>query len=150
MYTIPTQNFNFLYALLGSVGVVMLWVMCHWGVSTIFSGKGSLKVIYITTCYCLLPLIFYNFLFIILSYVVVPSSMSFVDVLSILAYAYTAILMISAFINIQEYSLVKLFGVAVLSIAGMVGVAFLLFMTFILGQNFISFFANIISEGMYR
>ncbi len=150
MYTLPTQNFNLLYALLGSVGVVILWVLCHWGVSTIFSGKATLKVIYITTCYCLIPLIMYNVLFIVLSYVVVPSSTSFVGILSMISYLYVAILMISSFINIQEYSLVKLFGVAILSLAGMVGVAFLLFMTFILGQNFISFFINIVSEAMYR
>ena len=150
MYTLPTQNFNFLYALLGTVGVILLWVLCHWGTSTIFTGKATLKVIYITTCYCLIPLIVYNVLFIVLSYIVVPSSTSFVDILSIIAYLYVALLMISSFINIQEYSLLKLTGVVILSIAGMIGVAFLLFMTFILGQNFISFFANVISEGLYR
>lgn len=150
MYTLPAQNFNLLYALLGSVGIVILWVLCHWGVATIFSGKGTLKAIYIVTCYCLIPLIIYNILFIALSYIVVPSSTSFVDILSMLAYIYAAMLLVSSLINIQEYSVAKLSGVVVLSVAGMVGVAFLLFMTFILGQNFISFFANIISEGLYR
>ena len=150
MYTLPAQDFNLLYTLLGSVGIVILWVLCHWGVSTIFSGKGSFKAIYIVTCYCLIPLIVYNVLFIALSYIVVPSSTSFVDILSTIAYLYVAIMLVSALINIQEYGLAKLSGVVVLSVAGMVGVAFLLFMTFILGQNFVSFFANIISEGMYR
>lgn len=150
MYTIPKRNFNLFFALLGSLGVVLLWVLCHWGASAIFTGKAKLKDIYITTCYCLMPLIVANFLFIILSYAVVPTSASFVTVLQIISYIYFGALMVFSFINIQEYSLGKLVGVTIVSAAGMLAVAFLVFMLFMLGQNFISFVVNIASEAIYR
>lgn len=150
MYTLPVSDFNLFYALLGSVGIILLWVICHWGISTIFSGKADLKQIYITTAYCLVPLVVYNVLFIALSYVVVPSGASFVSILQLIFYIYTAFLLLCAFINIQEYSLKKLLGITLLTLAGMIAVAFLLFMIFMLGQNFVSFVVNIISEAIYR
>lgn len=54
MYVLPNSSFNPLYALLGSVGVVILWIICHWGVSAIFSGKATLKSIYIVSSYSML------------------------------------------------------------------------------------------------
>lgn len=150
MYTLPVINFNLFYALLGSVGIVLLWVICHWGISTIFTGKADLKQIYITTAYCLVPLVIYNVLFIVLSYIVIPTGASFIDILQLIFYIYTAFLLICSFINIQEYSLKKLLGISILTIAGMIAVAFLLFMVFMLGQNFVSFVVNIVSEAVYR
>ena len=150
MYTIPSRDFNLFFTLLGSLGVVLLWVLCHWGVSTIFSGKAKLKQIYITTCYCLAPLILSNFLFVALSYMVVPSSASFFTVLQLISFIYFGALMVFSFINIQEYSLGKLLGVALVSVAGMFAVAFVIFMLFMLGQNFVSFVVNIASEAIYR
>ncbi len=150
MYVLPNSSFNPMYVLLGSVGVVILWVVCHWGVSAIFSGKATLRNIYIVSSYSMLPLIFYNIVFVVVSYFVVPSSSSFITVLQMIAYAVVAILLVFTLINLQEYSLGKLFGVSVVTVFGMLVSAFLIFMVLTLGQNFISFAVNIISEGIYR
>lgn len=150
MYVLPSSSFNPLYALLGSVGVIVLWIICHWGVSAIFSGKATLRSIYIVSSYSMLPLIFYNILFTLMSYFVVPSSSSFITVLQMVAYAAVAILLIFTLINLQEYSLGKLLGVSFVTVFGMLVTAFLIFMVLTLGQNFISFAVNIVSEGIYR
>lgn len=148
MYAVLGTDFNALYTLIGSVGVVLLAIICHWGVSTIFSGKANMKHIYLLVCYSLIPIIVYRFIFVGLSYVAV--SASFIYVLKAFAYIYTAAILMAALINVHEYSLLKFAGVVIATAFGMLVTAFLIFVVLILGQNFLSFAVNIISEFIYK
>ena len=150
MYQLPNKKFSSFYSLLGSVGVLLLWVIVQWAITTLFSGKGKLSQIYIISCYSLLPVIIYKVIYLICSYIVIPSNTSMLSLIGVLAICYSAFLMAVGFITIHEYSFFKVLGVALLTVVGMMIVIFILFMMLTLGQGCISFVMNIFSEIAFR
>lgn len=150
MYQLPNKNFSSLYSFLGSVGVLLLWVIVQYAVTTLFSGKGKLSQIYIISCYSLVPVILYKIIYLISSYIIIPSNTSMLSLLGVLAICYSAFLMCVGFIIIHEYSLLKVFGVAILTVVGMLIVIFILFMILTLSQGCMSFVMNIFSEIAFR
>ncbi|MBO4733603.1 MAG: YIP1 family protein, partial [Clostridia bacterium] len=60
-------SFNSALTLLKTIGAVILFSVSNWVVATLLQGRGTLKEIYIVTCYSLSPLILSNFLYVILS-----------------------------------------------------------------------------------
>lgn len=150
MYQLPNKNFSSFYSFLGSVGVLLLWVIVQWAVTTLFSGKGKMSQIYIISCYSLIPVIVYKVIKLICSYIIIPSNNSMLSLIGILAIAYSAFLMCVGLIIIHEYSLPKVIGVSLLTVLGMMIVIFILFMIFTLSQGCISFVMNIFSEIAFR
>ena len=151
MYVIPERDtYNVIYTLLGTVGVVLLWVVVNWGVCVLFEGKGRIKKIYICTCYSLYPLILYSALFMVLSYFVSPSSVSFISVLSTVCTLYFVFMLLSAMMTVHEFGFSKSVGTALFSVVGMGIIGFLIFMSIMLCQDFIGFVASIVQEAVFR
>lgn len=150
MYAGYTADYNIWLKLGGSVGVVVLWVIVEWAVSTLFEGKGRIGEILCVTCYSLVPTILFRVFYIIYSYAVVPSSASFLSIIEIVCLAYTVVLMVVGLITIHEFSLFKVVGTSILTAFGMIIVVFILLMVFSLAQNFVAFIVNIFSEAIYR
>jgi len=44
-------EFNSVLTLLKTIGAVLLFTVANWGVATLMQGRGTLKEIYIVTCY---------------------------------------------------------------------------------------------------
>ena len=151
MYVIPERDtYNVIYTLLGTVGVVLLWVVVNWGVCVLFEGKVRIKKIYICTCYSLYPLILYSALFMLLSYFVSPSSVSFISVLSTVCTLYFVFMLLSAMMTVHEFGFSKSVGTALFSVVGMGIIGFLIFMSIMLCQDFIGFAASIVQEAVFR
>ena len=151
MYQIfDKTTFNSFIVLLGTVGLVLLWVICNWGMATLFEGKGKVKHIYICTCYSLIPLTAYYFIYTALSNFVVPDESLVITVIYYVCFALTAIMFCVSVMTVHEFGFGKFVGITLISVVAMLVVVFMLFMVSILVQQFGSFFVTIYKEVKYR
>lgn len=151
MYVITdATSYNALYTLLGSVGVVLLWVISNWAICTLFDGKGTLKEVYTMTAYCLMPLIVYSVIFIIASHLIPSTGTSTFAMLSTIAMIYMVVMLLIGMTVVHEYSFFKAIGMAVLTVLGMLLTAFVIFSLWLLAQQFVVFIASIVTEAMLK
>ena len=139
-------SFNSIWLFVKTAGLVVLWVVANWMVCTLLGGKGRFKEIAIVTCYSLLPLIIEGIINIVLTNVLLPNEASFLNILSAIAIIYFVMLMIIGLMKIHDFSMGRLLGTSVLSIAGVAAIIFLAIAIVILIQQFGGFIATVITE----
>lgn len=150
MNLIDITNFNAIYVLLGTVGLMVIYVAINWAVCTLLEGKGNLKKIFCVSCYSLQPLIIYYILFIILSYVIIPtgnSSLSLVETAFTIMFIVWLLLSITV---IHDFSFFKAIGVGLIILLGIAIALFIIFIMLTLGQNLIAFILGIIQEAILK
>ena len=98
-------------------------------------GQGKIREIFITVCYSLLPCIIANIIFVVLTNVMLPSEIAFLNLFMTVATLYTALLLFIGLMRISDYEFGKLIAVLLLTLAGMVLVVFILLVLFLLCQN---------------
>lgn len=119
---------------------VALWVIANWCLTTLFDGEGSLKDVYITTCYSLLPLPLMIIPSTLLSNVTVLDEMSLVNLFTVFGFIWAGMLLFFGTMVIHDYGLMK----NVVTILGtIVGMAFIMF----IGILFTSLIQKIVSFG---
>ena len=144
------SNFNAVLPLIGTVGIVLLWTVTNWMVCILFEGKGKMKEIYCSTCYALMPLIIYNFAYIILSNVLIPTANSPFEMFGNICYILTAVLLLLSITVIHDFSFFKAMGTAVATVLGMAIVAFVLFSMLTLWQEILGFILSVFNEVTLR
>lgn len=140
------SNFNSLFVLLRSAGLVVLFSICYWGVSTLMSGQGKIGEIFTVVCYCLQPMIIGNIVFILLTNVMLPEEIAFLDLFTKAMLLYSAFLLIRGLMRISDYEFGKFAGVTVLTVCGMVIVLFIGIVVILLLQLLFGFFSTVITE----
>ena len=70
-------SFNSLWVLVRSAGLVVLWILSNWMISTLMQGKGTMREICIVTCYSLTPIIVERFLRLLFTNVLLPTEAMF-------------------------------------------------------------------------
>ena len=141
---------NAWYALAQTVGLALLFVLVNWLVCVLFEGKGTLKQIYVGVCYSTAPLILQSAGYLILSNVLTIDEAQFITILNYVCIIYTAILLIMAIINIQEFSFGKFLFTTIVTLLAMILVIFLVFLLVILVQQAVDFIKTVFLETMYR
>ncbi len=139
-------SFNSIFVFVRSAGLVILWIVSNWLVSTLLGGKGKLKEIMIVTCYSLVPLILEGVIYILLSNVLLPSEASFLGILGTIATLYFGMMLIIGMLKIHDYTMGKFVWTAILSILGMAIIIFLIIMLVILIQQFGAFVMTLVTE----
>ena len=151
MYVLTdTSTYNALYTLIGSVGILLLWVITNWGLCILNDGKGSLKEVFIMSSYSMAPMIVYAVVFTVITHVIPSTGTSTFSLLSTIVAIYMVLLMLIGMTVIHEYSFFKAMGMAVLSVLGMVLVAFVIFSVILLAQQFIMFGVALVEEALLR
>jgi len=139
-------SFNSLWLFVKTVGLVGLWILANWMVCTLLQGKGRFKEIAIVTCYSLLPLIIEKVIRLILTNVLLPTEASFLNILDTIAILYFLILIIIGLIKIHDFSMGRLIGTSILSLAGVAAIVFLVITIVILVQQFGGFIVTVVTE----
>ena len=125
---------------------VLLFVVCNWAVTSLMNGEGSIKAIYMGTCYSLMPIMFLYPVAILLSNIMVQEEGDFYTVFVTLALFWVLLLVFLGNMRIHDYNL----GMAVLEIAitvvVMLLVVFLAILFAALIQQMIEFVQSIIEE----
>ena len=141
-----SESFNSLWLFVKTSGLVILWVVSNWMVCTLMSGKGKFREIAIVTCYSLQPLIIEKIIRLVLTNVLLPNEASFLIILDTIALIYFLFLMIIGLLKIHDYSMGRLIGTSILSLAGVAAIVFLMIAIVILVQQFAGFIVTVVSE----
>lgn len=148
--TARIQDFNIFMVLARSLFLVLLFVVANWALCTLLDGEGRVIDIYISTCYCLLPLVIIRFVEVICSNVLTADEYVFVDMISVCFTLWFVCLILFALKTIHNYTLTKTIINAAFTIVGMVIIFFIGFLFIVLVQQLYIFFATIWTEIIMR
>lgn len=123
-----------------------LWVFASWGLTTLMSGKGNLRDIYIMTSYAMFPLILINIPTTLLTNILALEEKEFITFFIMLGYVWMVMLIFFGSMVIHDYTFNKNFGTIILSIVGMAAMLFLAMLFVTLGSKIYDFFAGVYEE----
>lgn len=144
------SSYNVFYPLVQTFGLVLLWSVANWGMSTLFEGKGTMKEVYILTCYALIPLIINNFVLTLLSHTLTIEESLVLTAVNVICMALAAIMLSVGNMTAHEFGFFKFLVMTLITILAMFIVVFVILMLFVLVQQLTSFVGTIYKEISYR
>ncbi len=148
--TTTPANYNMLYTLLQTVGLLLLWSIANWLVCSLFSGKGTFKEVFISTTYSLVPLVIYTFVSTLLSNFLSSTAMSVVDGIQIVVWIYTFFLLAIAMMTVHEFDFFKFILTTLVVFFFMIVIVFIGFMFIMLLSEVAGFAVDIYEEVVFR
>ena len=147
----PLGNYGTVFATILSVLMpLILWVVANWCLTTLMEGEGSIKDIFIASCYSLAPLGFLMIPATIASNFVLVEEADIVSLVITFGFIWTGMLIFFGMMVTHDYSLGRNI---ITTIGTIVGMAFIIFIavlfTTLLGK-LVSFVTNIVTELQYR
>lgn len=139
-------SFNSLWVFVQSFGLVVLWVVANWLVTTLAGGKGKMKEIFIVTCYSLMPMILSRVLYIILTNFLLPTEGSFLGILTTVAMIYTGLILTIGMIRIHDFTMTRFVGTTLLTLFAMAAIVFLIILVAMLLQQLGGFITTVFVE----
>lgn len=127
-----------------------LFCVGNWGLTTLFDGKGRMSQIYMGTAYALTPYPLIQIPMIILSNLVTEEEGAFYLFAGSFSVIWAALLIISAMMQIHEYTLSKTLFFIVASLFAMLVIVFILLLFFSMISQGIAYFVSIAKEIMFR
>ena len=101
----PRDTYSTIFMQLISVAVpVLLWVIANWCLTTLFDGEGSMKDVFIATCYSLAPLPLFIVVSTILTNVLTTSQASIVNLIVTFGYIWVGVLLFFGMVVTHDYS----------------------------------------------
>lgn len=144
------QDYNMLFTIAQTVGLLILWSVVNWAVCTVMGGKGRLKEIYIVSAYAMLPLVIYNVVFMVLSHVMTLESVEILTSIQLIAFIYAFFILSVGMMAIHEYDFPKFLLTSIVTVLLMFLVVFIGFILVILLQQFGNFLYSLFMEVVYR
>lgn len=144
------QDFNIIMVLARSLFLVLLFVVANWALCTLLDGEGRLVDIYISTCYCIIPIVASRFIELIFSNILTDSEYVFVGMVVMCFNIWFVCLLLFALKTIHNYTLTKTIFNALMTIVGMMIIFFILFLFIVLCQQLYIFIATICTELIMR
>ncbi|HZK34652.1 MAG TPA: YIP1 family protein [Bacillota bacterium] len=144
------QDFNPLISSAVFLGIVILWCTANWCLTSLMSGEGSYKDIYISTCYCLVPMILLVIPSTILSNFVTEQELMFVSFITAVGFIWTALLLFVAVMTTHAYTLGKNIATIIFTLVGMILIAFVMFLFVNLIGRMVTFIQNVYNEVTFR
>lgn len=143
-------SYSAAFTVVRTVGLVLLWSAVNWGLTTLFQGKGTMKQVYMVTCYALIPLIIECILNTILSNVLTPEEALVMSAISVVCLALAAIMLCVGIMTVHEFGFFKFIVMTLVIILGMLICVFVIMMVFVLIQQLFTFVGTLINEVTYR
>jgi hypothetical protein len=126
--------------------LVFLFTVGNWSVTTLMSGKGSYKEIFMVTGYALFPILVIGFPSVVLSNFLTLEEIALYQLLIAVAYVLTGWMLFMGILNIHQYGLFKTILAFVATAVSMAVMMFLGLLFFDLIQQMIAFVASIYEE----
>lgn len=128
----------------------MLWVVSSWCFTSLMDGEGNLKDIFCATAVAAIPVIAVNIVLIPLSYLMTSDESNLYDFISALGTILMVLYMFLSMMSTQQYSVLKAIVTAILTLIGMMVIAFVVILIFYLIQQVWGFISSVFSEISYR
>ena len=135
---------------IGILVPLFLWIISNWCLTTLFEGEGSLKDIFIATCYSLAPLAIILVPVTIASNFIIASEVGLITLFSTIAYIWTGILIFFGTMITHDYAMGKNVITTVGTILGMVVIMFIAILFSTLLGKLVGFVTNIVTEIQFR
>ncbi|MCI9450270.1 MAG: hypothetical protein HFE30_08495 [Clostridiales bacterium] len=140
--------------ILGSISAVviplLLWVIANWCFTTLFEGEGSLKDIFVASCYSLTPLPIIMIPTVLLSHVILEDEKGILTLLYALAFIWMGLLLVFGMMTTHDYSMGKNIFACIITVIGMAVIMFIAILFSTLMAKIVSFISNIVIELSYR
>ncbi len=144
------RNYNSLYTVGSTFGLLILWSVCNWLVCSMFDGKGSFKDVYVSTTYCLSLYVLFLFLKVILTNFLPLATAGLVSGIETVVLIYTFFMLAIAMIKVHDYDFFKFLLTGIVILFFMILVVFVILMCGILTEQFISFLFEVYDEVVHR
>ena len=147
----PEGFYSSLFGVILSVGVpVLLWIVANWCITTLFEGEGSLKDIFIATCYSLMPIALIYIPVTIASNFILADEAKMLTLLTTIAFIWVGLLLFFGMMVTHDYSMGKNVGTTLVTIVGMICIMFVALLFSTLLGKLVSFVTNIVTELQFR
>ncbi|MHC1695536.1 MAG: YIP1 family protein [Eubacteriales bacterium] len=135
---------------IGVIVPVLLWTVANWCLTTLFDGEGSMKDIFMVTCYSTIPITILMVPATLLTNIITFEEFALVNMLNQLAFIWLGFLLFTGTMVIHDYTLGKN---VLTSLSTLVGMMFIMFVGVLFSgliMKIVSFFTNIYVEIAYR
>lgn len=136
--------------LLSTVGIILLWCVSSWSLSTLMDGEGRFSTIYILTCYSMFPDVLCRLPLIGLSNVITMEEYSLIAIIEAIVTFISFVLLFLSTMVVQQYTVKKTVILCVLSAVGIAAILFMAVLLFSLFQQFYIFLQTVWTEAMFR
>lgn len=143
-------NFHLFTELAGVLLPVGLWVIANWCVTTLLDGEGTMRDVYIATCYALLPIVLIYVPMTILSNAMSLDEAAYYSFFLGVANIWSLGLIFIGMMVTHQYTVLRNGVTAVLAIAGMAAIVFLGLLFYNLIQQIIGVAMNVYREVTFR
>ena len=141
---------NILQQCLSLLIPLALFVIGNWGLTTLFEGKGTLRDVYLGTCYALFPYVLLQLPLIVLSNWITIDEAAFYNVISMLSLVWAGGLIVCAMMMIHDYALLKTLLFIVMTVLAMLIIIFLMLLLFTLVGDGVGYFTTLYREITFR
>ena len=147
----PEGFYSSLFGVILSVGLpIALWILANWCLTTLFEGEGSLKDIFIATCYSLMPVVLIYIPVTIASNFILAEEEKVLTLLTTIAFIWVGMLLFFGMMVTHDYSMGKNVLTTLGTILGMVCIMFVALLFSTLLSKLVSFVTNIVTELQFR
>lgn len=146
----PYSKVNVLISISSIMIPILLWVVSNWCFTTLMDGKGTLKDIFISTGYSLVPYILFSPLLLLMSHVMTIEEGAFYTYFDGVIWIWVLILMFFGMMMTHDYSLGKSMLTLLLTIVGICLILFIILLFSNLINEIYIYIYNIYKEISFR
>ncbi len=147
----PRASYTSMFGSLLSLLVpVALWVIGNWCLTTLFEGEGSMKDIFIATCYCAVPLVLLIIPATAITNILTLSEATIYNMLVSVAWVWVGLLLFFGTMVTHDYSIGKNVLTCIGTIIAMAVIIFCVLLFSTLVMKMITFITGIVVELSYR
>lgn len=129
---------------------VLLWVVANWCLTSLLDGEGSLRDIYVMSCYALFPIVLFTIPVTLASFVLSLDESMYLSFFGTLPVVWTLLLLFAGSLVIHQYTLGKNLIATLLTVGGMGVIIFLVLVFTSTLQSIGAFFSDIWTEIAFR
>jgi len=145
----PIQFVDWEYIILYPLLYWVLWSVVSYGLTTISSGEGRLREVFIATSYSFTPFIFFSIPLTLLTHLMTLKESKFYDLFGNVLLIWVIFLLYVSVRETHSFDTGKAFGISILTVLGSVIMILLVFVLYGLGMNLIDFAQQIAREAFY-
>ncbi len=145
-----TARGNVFGVVIAFVVVFALWCIANWCLTTLFDGEGTLKDIYISTSYALMPIPLLTIPATIATNFASSSEAEMISLVLGLSYVWTGMLIFFGSMTTHGYSMGRNIAITLFTLVGMIFILFVAVLFWNLITRMIAFVTDIVTELSYR
>ena len=141
---------NFVAESVSIIAPATLWIISNWCLTTLFDGEGSMKDIYMVTCYALVPIPIIVVASTLITHIITLDEVALLNMLGTVMFFWVGALLFFGVMVIHDYTLGKNVATVLGSIVGMAFIMFVALLFSSLLFKMVSFINSIYIELSYR